>query len=413
MHRADPIVITGLGALTCAGPSVDDLWQAALASEVHVNEGPQQLEHTTCGISQIPQPAEIQRLVRKGDRLLPLALHAAGEAWRDAGLAETTPTRVGIIAGTSRGPIQRVIDLAETHRDHRPRLSSALHSIHSCLSGTLAMRFQARGPSLTISSACTSGAVAIALAAEQLLLGKADVMLAGAAEAPLTPFVLHQMAAAGFLGHHDEDPRFACRPFDRSRNGTVVGEGAGFMVLERASSAKTRGATIHAHLSGWSFASEAEHRATPNPDGHGLQHVAREALHQAGLTALDIAWINTHGTATHANDLAETHAIQGLHMQGIPSSSTKPITGHCLGATAALEAILAVQAAKTGLLPPTATLREPDPACAIALVQDRPFFTTGSHMLSLSQAFWGKTAALILSKPNSDAISRELAPSRS
>lgn len=410
MLCTDPIVITGMGALTCAGLSVPDLWHAALASAVHVNRGPQALEHTTCGIAEIPQTSDIQRLTRKGDRLLPLALHAASEAWRDAGLTKGNlmPERCGVIAGTSRGPINRVVALAETHRQRRPRLSSALHSIHSCLSGSLAMHFHIRGPALTLSAACTSGAVALSMAAEQLLLGKADIMLAGAAEAPLTPFVLHQMAAAGFLGHHHEQPERACRPFDRTRNGTVVGEGAGFMVLERTSSALARGADIHATLSGWSFASEAEHRATPNPQGEGLQQVTRDALQQAGLKAPDIAWINAHGTATHANDLAETQALQGLGMDSVPCSSTKPITGHCLGATAALEAILAVQAAKTGQLPPTATLRDPDPACALTLVQDGPQQAAiCNHTLSLSQAFWGKTAALVLSRYVPDAITKK------
>jgi|MDTC01.2.fsa_nt_gb 3-oxoacyl-[acyl-carrier-protein] synthase II len=408
MLRTDSIVITGMGALTCAGPSVEDLWQAALASAVQVNRGPLGLEHTTCGIAQIPQTADTQRLTRKGDRFLPLALHAANAAWQDAGLTKVdmVPERCGLIAGTSRGPINRVVALAETHRHRRPRLSSALHSIHSCLSGTLAIHFHIRGPAITLSAACTSGAVALGMAAEQLLLGKADFMLAGAAEAPLTAFVLHQMAAAGFLGHHDEHPERACRPFDSTRNGTVVGEGAGFMVLERASSALARGANIHATLSGWSFASEAEHRATPNPQGEGLQHVTREALLRAGLAASDIAWINAHGTGTHANDLAETQALKGLGMDGIPCSSTKPVTGHCLGATAALEAILAVQAVKTGQLPPTATLRDPDPACALTLVQGGPRYSKCDHALSLSQAFWGKTAALVLSKHDPNTIAR-------
>jgi 3-oxoacyl-[acyl-carrier-protein] synthase II len=235
------------------------------------------------------------------------------------------------------------------------------------------------------------------MAAQALLLGEADIILAGGAEAPLIPVVLEQFEAAEILGAH-KFPQRVCRPFDVTRDGTVIGEGAGFLVLETLASARRRGVPCLARLAGWALRTEAHDRAGMDASGKSLAEMMQRALASAGLPAAAIGYINTHGTATPLNDLTEARAIQKVFQNCVPSpacSSTKPVTGHCLGASAAIEAIITIEALRQQVAPPTANCLQPDPACAINLIREHAHCQEMKAAMSIAAGFWGNQAALI------------------
>jgi len=238
------------------------------------------------------------------------------------------------------------------------------------------------------------------LAAEQILLGKADAMIVGGAEAPLHLPLLAQFESSGVLGFH-EDARQTCRPFDASRNGLVLGEGSAFLILESARTAAARGAEGLARLTGWACGVDDFNRVGVREDGARLLQIMQQALHLAGLEAGQLDYINTHGTGTVDNDLAEACAITrllGHRAELLPCSSTKPVTGHCLGATPALEAVLCIEALRRQQVPPTANFSQPDPLCPINARAAIPPSALLAHVLSNSLGFWGYHAALIFSK---------------
>ncbi|MFM7102092.1 MAG: beta-ketoacyl-[acyl-carrier-protein] synthase family protein, partial [Verrucomicrobiota bacterium] len=259
--------------------------------------------------------------------------------------------------------------------------------------------FGLRGPSATVSASCASAALAIGMAAEQIVLGKAELMLAGGAEAPLVPAVLAPLEAAGILGSQ-EDPARACRPFDRTRNGLCPGEGAAFLVLESADSAARRGVRPLARLSGWGSALDAAGRTGVEESGEGLEEVVGQALAWAGWERESLDYVNTHGTGTRLNDAVEARALArflGERSGVVPCSSTKPVTGHCLGATPALEALLCLGALRHQRVPPTANCLQPDPGCALDLVTGQARAATLRRVLSTAHGFWGYHGALLFS----------------
>lgn len=403
------IVVTGMGVVSAAGDSPESLWQ----SVVHgVSPAVAYSDRAIAGSPVIPAcvvtgpDAEVLRRRRshKMDRCVQLALEAAVRAHADAGLDAGTmdASEMGIVSGTSRGSAQKFNEGFEMIRAGRRELppSLAAHSTIDSLSGALSMALDARGPCLTVSTACASGAYAIALAAQQLLLGEAEIMIAGGADAPLQDAVVRQLLATGILGSHD-DPRRACRPFDVTRNGTIIGDGAAFLVLETLESARRRGARIHARLLGWAMGSDAASRTSPRADGEGLLKVMRRALHIAGVRPDDIDYINAHGTGTQLNDLTEAAAMSrllGHNHRRAACSSTKPVTGHCMGASAALEALITILALRKQLAPPTANCRELDPACSVNVVTGEARSMNIHVAMSNSMAFWGKNASLILAR---------------
>ena len=329
------------------------------------------------------------------------------------------PERVGVFVGSSRGAVGKLADTvaAELRRrsfltdaesslalgnppphlgGNRARPSDAAHCSLANISGMLSLAFAAHGPSLTISATCASGAAAIALAAEQILLGSVEVALAGGAEAPLNPLVIAQLHAAGILGH-DADPRRTCKPFDAARNGIVLGEGAGFLVLESLASAQRRGERPLAVLAGWALAAEGEERVGMDRTGASLGRVISRAMEVAGISPAELGYVNAHGTGTVLNDLAEANALRsalGEAAARVPCSSTKAITGHCLGASAALEAVLAIASLRDGQLPGTANCFTPDPEVRLNLLRESAAVEVGSA-LSVSAGFWGNQAALV------------------
>jgi 3-oxoacyl-(acyl-carrier-protein) synthase len=404
--RDNPVVVTGLGTVSAGGVSATNLWHHAKSGTVTAawrdfDFHGETLRRAVCTAPSFQsQLAEFPR-ARKMDRAAQFALASAGQAWQQAGLdhGSLSPERVGVALGTSRGPVEKR-GLA-TDTTHLPRIlpSFAANCTIGSFNGALSQFFAIYGPSFTVSATCSSAAAAIALGAEQILLGLADVMLVGGTDATLHPHILAQFDAAGVLGQH-ADPAQTCRPFDRSRNGLCLGEGAGVLVLESARSAKRRGARALGRLVGWATRVENAGRAGVGQGGAMLANTINHALRAAGLSPDTIDYLNVHGTGTVVNDAAEAAAIRKVFADQAappPCSSTKPITGHCLGATPAMEAILCLQALQHQTIPPTANCRDQDPACAIDVVPLEARSAKLETVMSTSLGFWGSHAALIFS----------------
>jgi 3-oxoacyl-[acyl-carrier-protein] synthase II len=383
--RDTPIVVTGLGVFSAAGTTVGDLWTSALKAR-----SPAQWR-APFAVCTAPE----YRAAARADRVVQLALAAARQAWDDARLSTTPlpPCRLGVIAGTSRGPVGK---WTESVRE-RVLPTHAANCTIASLSGALSVHFKTHGPCFTVSATCASSANAIALGAEQILLGHADAVLAGGADASLDPTILAQLQAAGVLGSH-LDPAQTCRPFAKDRNGTVLGEAGAFLVLESAVSAQRRGAKMHARLAGWSVAGEGHQRAGISETAHGLRQVITDALACSGFVPEQIGYVNAHGTGTRLNDAQEAKALRHIFPRGVPCSSTKPVTGHCMGASAALETVISIAALQHQQLPPTANCLPLDPDCALDIIHTAPRPTRTRVALSNSSGFWGHNAALVFTK---------------
>ena len=327
------------------------------------------------------------RAGRRTDRSVQLALSAAVQAIDQAGEISGT---LSVVAGTSRGP-QQQWDLAksELKAGKRLRPTVAATSTVACLSGLISQQLGAEGGGSTVSATCCSGAHAIAAGAQQLLLGEADAVLVGGADAPVHPLVLRGMESAGMLGS-------ACRPFDHTRDGLVVGEGAGFLVLERQSSAKARGAEVLATLASWATGFHAHGRTGICETGIGLTEVVQQSLAMAGISKEEIDYVNAHGTGTELNDRIEAATLAKDFGAEVPVSSTKAITGHCLGATPAIEAIICIEAMRSGIVPATAGLSEVAEECAgPKLIMGEAPDAELRYALSDSIGFWGYHACLV------------------
>jgi 3-oxoacyl-(acyl-carrier-protein) synthase len=405
--RDNPIAVTGMGCFCAAGDSVDALWEAVAAgkSPAAWREFDFESKNLRFAVCRAPEPDITHPLmhpVRKMDRCVQMAWLAANQSWAQAQLAGAYPmTRVGIIVASSRGPVGKQKETFKFVGVRKYPPSLATSSTFASLSGALGQAFKISGLGVTVSATCASAAFAIGLAAEQILLGKADAVLVGGTEAPLQSSILAQLNAAGVIGSHS-DAEQTCRPFDVTRNGLIPGEGSGFLVLEPARAATARKAKIIAHLAGWGLSIDNTGRTGVNGDGSGLLQVMEEALRLADFDAGKIDYINAHGTGTKMNDAAEASAVKtlfGNRAASVPCSSTKPITGHCLGATPALEAIISIEAIRRQMIPPTANCLQQDPLCPINAQPLVAKPARVSNVMSNSIGFWGYHASLIFSKP--------------
>jgi 3-oxoacyl-(acyl-carrier-protein) synthase len=404
--RDNPIVVTGAGSFSVAGDSVDALWAAAIAGQSPAAWREFELEtqrdrFAVCSAPELDVSLPELHPVRKMDRCVQMAWLAANQAWNQAHLATAySPERVGIVVGSSRGPLgKRSESFGNPGRQKYPPTLAA-NNTFACISGALAQSFKLKGPGATLSATCASAAFAIGLAAEQILLGKADAMLVGGTEAPLQFAVLAQLQSSGVLGFH-EDASKTCRPFDITRNGMALGEGSAFLILESAQTAAARKATALARLAGWAFSLDDSGRAGVHEDGSGLLQVMRQALQMAELGAEQIDYINAHGTGTKMNDAAEARAVRKLfgdRAAMVPCSSTKPITGHCLGATPALEAVICLEALRRQQTPPAVNCLQPDPQCQINAQPLTVQPARLTNVMSNSLGFWGYHASLIFSE---------------
>jgi 3-oxoacyl-[acyl-carrier-protein] synthase II len=406
MSAGTRIVVTGLGALSAGADSPAALWKRAAAGESPAVPYrdlafPAVPSIPACRIDREFNRDKTLRRAHRMDRAAQLALAAARQAYEGAGLGNqaVAPERVGVAVGSSRGPIRKWTETFDGLEKNRVLPSLAADSTPACLSGVISFGLGVGGPAYVVSAACTSGAQAIILAAEQLRAGAADAMIAGGVDAPLHGPLVAQFLAAGILDL--AEPDVACRPFDRDRRGTMLGEGAAFLVLETEASACKRGARIYAVLSGWGHGSEGRVTAAEMVRMQTLDRVAGQALVLAGLKETDIDYLNAHGTGTKLNDHVEMEWLRkwnGRRGVPLPFSSTKAVTGHALGASSALEAVICIQALEAQAAPPSARCLSPDPHCPEGLMLGAAQKMPLRHVMSNSLGFWGTSASLIFSR---------------
>jgi 3-oxoacyl-[acyl-carrier-protein] synthase II len=375
------VVVTGLGAVTPLGNDARATWDAALAGRSGIDwirsfdasEYPVRIAAEVKDFD--PTTVASPKEVRKLDRNVLLALAAGTQAVSDAGLDGTyDPARVGILFGTAIGGFLGIMEQAEVLRERGPsRVTPTFipSVLPDAASGQLAISLGYRGPNYAPVSACATGSHAVGEAAEVVRRGDADAVLAGGAEAAMHPLILAGFCAMrGLVAEEDHPPR-ASRPFDATRAGFVMGEGACVLVLEELEAARRRGATVYAEVLGYGASNDAHHMAQPDPESVGVAEMMRSALSRAGVEPERVGYINAHGTSTPLGDLAETKAIKdvfGDHAYDLAVSSTKSVTGHCFGAAGAIEAMMCVLAIHEGVLPPTINYEHPDPDCDLDYV---------------------------------------------
>ncbi|MBT3314985.1 MAG: beta-ketoacyl-ACP synthase II [Anaerolineae bacterium] len=406
------VVITGLGMLSPLGLNVEDTWQALLAGKSGV--APITLfnasENKTKFAAEVKDfdPVALfgRREARRMDRYVQLAMGASLQAVEDAGLVVTNENRdrIGVLIGTGIGGIGTLLEQADVMAKRgASRVSPFLvpMMLADTGPGMVAIKLGVRGPNMSVVTACATGSNALGEAAEIIRRGSADVMIAGGGEASIIKLAMAGMNTIGALSDRNDEPEKASRPFDKNRNGFVMGEGAGVLVLESLEHAQARGANILAELSGYGTSDDAYHISAPAEGGEGAALCMELALENAGLTADDIGYINAHGTSTTLNDKGETAAIKtvfGERAYQIPVSSTKSMTGHLLGASGALEAVFCTKALQDGILPPTINYETPDPECDLDYVPNKARKVNAKHALSNSFGFGGHNATLIISR---------------
>ncbi len=406
------VVVTGLGCISPVGNNVKDTWQSLLAGKSGV--APITLFDASAHKTRFA--AEVKgfdaaalfgtRAAHKMDRFTQFATAAAIEALAQSGLKidESNRDRVGILIGSGIGGIGTLLEQYEIMRQRGPdRVSPFLipMMISDSAAGNLAIRFGARGVNMSLATACASGTNALGESAEMIRRGTADAMIAGASESSIIPIAMAGMNSMTALSTRNDDPQGASRPFDKTRDGFVMGEGAGILILESLEYAQARGAKILCEFSGYGTTDDAHHISAPAEDGAGAANSMRFAIQNAGLQLTDIDYINAHGTSTFMNDKSETTAIKsvfGKQAYKIPISSTKSMTGHLLGASGAVEAVISAMTLLDKILPPTINYTTPDPICDLDYIPNQARKVEPRHVMSNSFGFGGHNATLILSR---------------
>jgi 3-oxoacyl-[acyl-carrier-protein] synthase II len=409
------IVVTGMGAVTPLGNNTDELWQALLRGES--GAGPVTRFDASAYTTRIA--AEVKNFdplkyfdkkeLKRTDMSQQFAIAASQQAVDDSGLMldSVDPDRVGVIIGAGVGGI-------ETFEEQVGRLLSSgpgrvspffipMMIIDMC-AGLVSMRFNFRGPNYAVVSACASSSHAVLDAYYVIQRGEADIMVAGGAEAAITPSSMAGFCQAKAMSTRNDEPKEASRPFDKGRDGFVMGEGSAIFVLESYDHAVKRGARIYGEIVGAGMTCDAYHITAPHPDGLGAKQAMRMALQHAGLQPTQIDHINTHGTATGLGDIAETRAIKavfGDHAYKIPCNSTKSMIGHLLGAAGATELVTVFKAMENGIVHPTINLDDPDPECDLDYVPNRARECRINYALSNSFGFGGHNVSLAVGRINS------------
>lgn len=406
------VVVTGMGAVTPVGIGVDTVWQNLLdgvsgirtIDRFDVSEYPTKIAATVEGFD--PEEYIDKRDARRMDRFVQFALAASIQAVKQSGLTITQDIapRVGVYIGSGIGGLTTLEEQHKTLLERGPKRVSPFFipmMIGNMASGQVSILFGAQGPNSAPVSACATGSNSIGDASKIIARGAADVMICGGSEATLTPLALAGFCSARAMSERNDDPQQASRPFDKGRDGFVMGEGAGVLVLEELSFAQARGATILAEIVGYGMSGDAFHLVQPAPEGTGAVNAMRAALRDAGLEPSAIGYINAHGTSTPIGDAVEAHAIRNVFADvytDVSVSSTKSMTGHLLGAAGGIEAIACVMALRDGMLPPTINLTDPDPECALRHVANVPEQRSVEHAMSNSFGFGGHNATLIFKK---------------
>jgi 3-oxoacyl-[acyl-carrier-protein] synthase II len=408
MRRA---VVTGLGAVTPVGNDARSTWDSAVrgrsgidfiqsfdASPFPVRVAAEVKDFDPSGLA---SPKEVRKL----ERNVLLALAAGREAVGDAGLDGVYPSeRVGILFGTAIGGFIGIMEQADVLRERGPEriLPTFLPSVLvDTASGQLAISLGYRGPNYAPVSACATGSTSIGEAAEIVKRGDADAVLAGGAEACMHPLILAGFCAMRGLAVEDEYPPRASRPFDATRAGFVMGEGACVLVIEEFEAARKRGARIYAEVLGYGASNDAHHIAQPEPEAIGVAKMMRTALERSGVEPERVGYINAHGTSTPLGDAAETKAIKdvfGAHAYELAVSSTKSVMGHCFGAAGAIEAMMCVLAVSEGVLPPTINYEHPDPDCDLDYVPNEAREARVDVALSNAMGLGGHNACVLVGR---------------
>jgi len=406
------VVLTGLGIVSPLGNSVAQAWEAALAGTGGITRitrfDASRLTSQIAGevknfdVAPYLSPKEARRM----DLFIHYGMAAGLQAWRDCGLKITPENaeRVGVNFGSGIGGLPLIETMHDELKKSGPRRISPFFipgSIINMIAGLLSIEVGAKGPNLAIVTACTTSTHCIGEAMKSIRYGEADVMIAGGAEAVVTELSIGGFAAARALSTRNDDPASASRPWDKDRDGFVLGEGAGAVVVEDYEHAKARGARIYAEVLGYGMSADAHHMTAPPEDGDGGYRAMRNALKDAELAADTVDYINAHGTSTPLGDLAETIAIKRLlggRAHKVAVNSTKSMTGHLLGAAGAVEAVFTALALRDQVSPPTINLRTPDPACDLDYVPNSARRMPIKVALSNSFGFGGTNATLVLGR---------------
>jgi 3-oxoacyl-[acyl-carrier-protein] synthase II len=403
------VVVTGLGAIHGLGHDVDSFWASLLAGKPGIDRV--SLFDPTPFATQVgaevrdwnPELFMDPKEARRNDRYTHFGFCAAKQAFKDSGLdmAQEDPDRVGVVIGSGIGGMMTYETQLKKLFDGGPRKVSPFTIpalIGNICSGMFAIEIGARGPNFGVVSACATGTHAIGEAMHMIKRGDADVMIAGGAEAAITPFAYASFCSMRAMSTRNDDPATSSRPFSMGRDGFVMGEGAGVLVLESLEHAQKRGARIYAEVSGYAATADAHHITMPDPEGKGLGMAMTRALKASGVTPDQVDYINAHGTSTPYNDKFETLAIKrvfGDRAKSVAISSTKSMTGHLLGAAGGIESVISVKTIHTQSIAPTINLHEPDPECDLDYVPNVARQTKVKVVMSNNLGFGGQNAAVV------------------
>ena len=403
------VVVTGLGVVTSIGHDVEAFWSSLLAGRCGIHRvtlfDPSEFacqigaEVRDWDAAQKMDPKE----ARRNDRYTHFGFVAAKQAVKDAGLdfEREDGDRIGVMIGSGIGGMYTYETQLKVLAERGPRKVSPFtipSLIGNMCSGLLAIEIGARGPNFGLVSACATGTHAIGEAAHAIRRGDADVMVAGGSEAAITPFAYASFCSMKAMSTRNDSPQTASRPFDKNRDGFIMGEGSGILVLESLEHAQARGARIYCELAGYAATCDAYHITQPDPEGKGLSLAMKRALASAQVEPSSVDYINAHGTSTPYNDKFETLAIKkvfGEHAAKVAVSSTKSMTGHLLGAAGGIESIISVKTIETGMIAPTINLQEPDPDCDLDYVPNQARQQAVRTVLSNNLGFGGQNAAVV------------------
>ena len=408
------VVVTGVGALTPVGNDVATTWQALLAgrsgtapiTKFDASSFPVRFAAELKGFD--PSQYMDRKEIKRADQYTHYAVAAAKQAMADAGFGNGAshydPDRIGVVIGSGTGGLKVFEEQHDVYRERGPSKISPFFIpmfITDIAAGIVSMQFNAKGPNYATVSACATSAHAIGDAFRIIQYGDADVMICGGSEAAVTPMAIAGFANMKALSERNDSPETASRPFDATRDGFVMGEGAAVVILEELEHAKARGATIYAEVAGYGATGDAYHLTAPAPDGEGAQRAMRRALSDAGLQPADVQYINAHGTSTPANDLNETRAIKAVFgdaAANVNVSSTKGATGHMLGAAGAVEFVFSSLVVQGGMIPPTINYQTPDPELDLDYTPNAPVRRDVTAALSNSFGFGGHNVALAVKR---------------
>ena len=410
--KGNKVVVTGLGAVTPLGLDVATSWQgicagASGAANIDQFDASAFTTRFSASVKSFSVEGYLEpRDARRMDPFIQYGMVAGIQAFRDSGFEVTDQNahRIGCAIGSGIGGIGSIEDTAMLVEQKGPKRVSPFFvpgAIINMIAGNLSILYNLQGPNLAVVTACTTGTHNIGLGARLIAAGDVDAMLVGGAEMATTPVGIGGFAAARALSTRNDDPENASRPWDADRDGFVLGDGAGILLLESYDSAKARGAHIYCELTGFGMSGDAYHMTSPPEDGRGAAAAMQQALNDAELEPADIGYVNAHGTSTAAGDLAETLAIKavfGDHASELAVSSTKSMIGHLLGAAGSVEAILTILALRDGVAPPTINLDNPSPGCDLNYVPHQAQERVMRHALSNSFGFGGTNGSLIFSQ---------------